>query len=179
MPVFARACGEGCKDTPPLWIYTKGTKGVRGTAKLPVCNKQHGEFEVIINLGRTGFRLRWEQVLAAARSRSRSNSPPDCYSLRSRRFATPPYKPLLISLGERGFAYYGKLRSDCSKRGILEQIFVSPGRARRPSPTNCIPSVILQDKMTAPLATRGAFLCHFPRSGEIDGFRGLWKQPTH
>ena len=26
--------------------------------------------------------------LAAARSRSRSNSPPDCYSLRSRRFAT-------------------------------------------------------------------------------------------
>jgi hypothetical protein len=25
MPVFARACGEGCKDKPPLWIYTKGT----------------------------------------------------------------------------------------------------------------------------------------------------------
>ena len=28
--------------------------------------------------------------LAAARSRSRSDSPPDCHSLRSRRFATQP-----------------------------------------------------------------------------------------
>ena len=38
MPVFARACGEGCKDKPPLGIYTKGTEdgGLReGTETLP------------------------------------------------------------------------------------------------------------------------------------------------
>ena len=33
-----------------------------------------------------------EQILAAARSRSRSNNAPRCHSLRSRRFATLPYQ---------------------------------------------------------------------------------------
>ena len=47
MPVFARACGEGCKDKPPPWIYTKGTRDCRE--------------EVKPSLRGTGFRGLWKQ----------------------------------------------------------------------------------------------------------------------
>jgi hypothetical protein len=49
MPVFARACGEGCKDTPPLWIYTKGTGDLRE--------------EVKPSLGERGFRGLYKEQL--------------------------------------------------------------------------------------------------------------------
>ena len=44
---------------------------------------------------------REEQVLAAARSRSCSNNAPRCHSLRSRRFATLPYRVFGESSGVR------------------------------------------------------------------------------
>ena len=68
--------------------------------RLEVCHMVRVLFHILVSLFHTFIqsptprpllRPRSRGLLAAARSRSCSNSPPDCYSLRSRRFATLPY----------------------------------------------------------------------------------------
>ena len=106
---------------PPKLAYslrgTPHTREAKVSFNLNGFENQHG-YKLHIVVGTGG--------LAAARSRLRSNSPPDCYSLRSRRFATPTvhYKGKLTILFSRRARSFGRCarrrrRHSRAKRRIL------------------------------------------------------------
>ena len=92
---------------------------------------------------------RREQVLAAARSRSRENNAPCCFLTRSRRFATPPYT-VVQSFG-RGRRLDDPLSLVTVGTGVLD----CPLRCQASCPS-FPPSLPLSPMVTPPSSEGGA-----------------------